>query len=380
VKILIVASWFPEAGSPFAGVFIAEQARALAVSHDVTVVSTTTLPQRATPVREATIKDGYSLIRLGVPARSLLHHLDYTRAIIREIRKTECDVVHAHVTLPAGFAAVLAARWTGCAVVITEHRGPFAALMETPRDRLKVRFALDRADEVIAVSGFLADQIRSYGIKRPITVVPNVVDTVRFSETPSKRQEGDPYKLLFAGILRDHNKNLPLLLRVMKRLAGTGKYQLTVVGDGEVRAECERLALELGISEQCRFLGALDPSRLKEEIACSDVFVLPSKAETFGIVAAEAISVGRPVVATRCGGPEDFITSEVGVVVENNDEQALAKGIEDTCRNLNNYDPRKLSEYARAKFGCETIVSRLMEIYRGTERRGATAPRAAMSI
>lgn len=380
MKILLVASWFPDAASPFAGVFIAEQARALAAHHDVTVVAPVALPLGTTPFRQQSEQDAYRLIRLGVPARNLLHHLDYARAIISEIRRAECDIVHAHVTLPAGFAAVLAARWTRRPVVITEHRGPFAALMESPRDRLKVRFALERADQVIAVSSFLADQIRQHGISRPITVVPNVVDTARFSSAPSRHKQGQPYKLLFAGILRDHNKNLPLLLHALKRLSMSGTYQLTVVGDGEVRSECELLSLALGIREQCRFLGALDPSRLSEELADCDVFVLPSRTETFGVVAAEALSVGRPVVATRCGGPEDFITNEVGALVAGDDADAMAMAIDHVCSNLSNYEPDVLSEYARQRFGFEKIASRLTEIYRSTRPGRTRVPSAAMLI
>ena len=380
MKILIVASWFPDVSSPFAGVFVAEQARALALTHEVTVVAPTTVPAGAPQSRELTEKDGYQLIRINVPARNLLHHLDYARAIVREVRAAKCDVVHAHVALPAGFAAVLAARWTRRPVVITEHRGPFSALMETPRDRIKVRFALERADEVIAVSRFLADQMNSHGIIRSIKVIPNVVDTARFASTASRRTPGAPLKLLFAGILRDHNKNLPLLLRAIQRLNQAGEYQLTIVGDGEVRAECEALARELGISEQCRFKGALEPEKLKDEIVACDVFVLPSKSETFGIVAAEALSVGRPVVSTRCGGPQDFITTETGVLVDTDDADGLAAGIQKVCANLSNYDSMQLSNYAREKFGFEAITRELTGVYKRVSASRVRAPRAAVSI
>ena len=352
MKILIVASWFPDAASPFSGIFIAEQARALAETHEVTVLSTTTLVAGSSPIREVTEQDGYRLVRVGVPARNLLHHIDYARAVVNEIRVSRCDVV----------------------------RGPFAALMETPRDRLKVRFALERADEVIAVSSFLAAQMHEQGITRSITVVPNVVDTSRFSVAPFERKSPDRYRLLFAGILRDDNKNLPLLLHAMKLLSAHGDYHLTVAGDGEIRLQCEQLALELGLSEQCRFLGAVAPERLRDVIAASDVLVLPSKAETFGIVAAEALSVGRPVVATRCGGPEDFVTDDVGVLVANDDSPALAEGIESVCVNLERFDPHRLAEYARSRFGNESIVSRLTEIYARTAGRNSGASRAAMLI
>lgn len=381
MKILIVASWFPDAESPFSGVFIAEQARALAIDHTVTVIAPSILRGGSSRRREVEERDGYRLVRVGLPARNVIHQLDYARAVVAEIRSSECDVVHAHVTLPAGFAAVLAGRWTRRPVVITEHRGPFAALMETPRDRFKVRFALERAEEVIAVSSSLAREMASHGINRAITVVPNVVDTSRFAPAASTHRTGEPFRLLFAGILRDHNKNLPLLLRALGRLLNDGRdYRLTVVGDGEVRGECEEMARTLGVSEQCEFRGALGPDDLSQEMRSADVFVVPSRSETFGIVAAEALCVGRPVIATRCGGPEDFITEEVGVLVPVEDEEALAAAIAEVCTRLEDLPAPRLSAYAQGKFGQKAVTSRLTEIYERVTQRGTQASRAALLI
>lgn len=364
MKILIVASWFPSAASPFGGIFIAEQARALARKHEVTVLAPENAPMGAARSRTVEARDGYRLVRVTLPARNLLHHLDYARAVVAEAKASEVDIIHAHVTLPAGFAAVLAGQWMRKPVVITEHRGPFSALMETPRDRFKVRYALERAAEVVAVSGALAGQIKGYGIDRPIRIVPNVIDSERFALKPSTRRSGDPYRLLFAGILRDENKNLPLLLRALSKLLHEGgDYRLTIVGDGEVRAECEDLARDLGVSERCIFRGALDASALVDEIAGCDLFVLPSRAETFGIVAAEALAVGRPVVATRCGGPEDFITPKTGRLTPVDDDEAMAEAIEDICQNLDRYRPEALSDYAHRRFGNEAVAGQLTELY-----------------
>lgn len=372
MKILIVASWFPSPESPFAGIFIAEQARALARRHEVVVVAPEILPARSERRREVEEIDGYICARVGIPARNLVHHLDYARAVVREARANRCDLIHAHVTLPAGFASVLAGKWTGLPVIITEHRGPFSALMETPRDRFKARYALERASEVIAVSSALAAQMKSYDIRREIRVVPNIVDTGRFRAAPSRRNPGDPYNLLFAGILRDENKNLPLLLRALARLLDTGNgYRLTVVGDGEVRAECEALARDLGVAENCRFRGALDPSALAAEMAACDLFVLPSRSETFGIVAAEAMAAGRPVVATRCGGPEDFVTDETGRLVPVDDEEAMAEAIADVSRRLDEFRPEAIAAYAERRFGQAAICEELEMIY--GEAAGASA-------
>jgi len=381
MRVLIVASWFPTAESPFSGIFIAEQARALAAEHEVTVVAPEVLPAGADASRNLETAEGYTVIRIGLPARSLVHHFDYARAVVGEIRSSRCDVVHAHVTLPAGFAAVLAGRWTRRPVVITEHRGPFSALMETPRDRFKVRFALKHADAVIAVSRALAGEMTAQGVGRHIEIVPNLVDVLRFRFSPTTRRPGEPYRLLFAGILRDHNKNLPVLLHALAKLSVNGDaHRLTIVGDGELRKECEQLASELGIAAKCRFLGAVSPDELAREMVNCDLFVLPSRAETFGIVAAEAMAVGRPVVATRCGGPEDILTPETGLLVPVDDPVALADAIARVCGNLDAYRPEEISEYAGRRFGHAAVTARLAEIYHGVMRPRTQARRAAVVL
>jgi glycosyltransferase involved in cell wall biosynthesis len=381
MKVLIVASWFPTAESPFSGIFIAEQARALAAEHEVTVVAPEVLAAGADASRNLETAEGYTVIRIGLPARSLVHHFDYARAVVGEIRSSRCDIVHAHVTLPAGFAAVLAGRWTRRPVVITEHRGPFSALMETPRDRFKVRFALKHADAVIAVSRALAGEMTAQGVGRHIEIVPNLVDVLRFRFSPATRRPGEPYRLLFAGILRDHNKNLPVLLHALAKLSvNSDAHRLTIIGDGELRKECEQLASELGIAAKCRFRGAVSPDELAGEMANCDLFVLPSRVETFGIVAAEAMAVGRPVVATRCGGPEDILTPKTGLLVPVDDPVALADAIARVCGNLDAYSPEEISEYAGRRFGHAAVTARLAEIYHGVMRPRTQARRAAVVL
>jgi glycosyltransferase involved in cell wall biosynthesis len=326
-------------------------------------------------------REGYTVIRIGLPARSLVHHLDYARAVVAEIRSSGCDVVHAHVTLPAGFAAVLAGRWTRRPVIITEHRGPFSALMETPRDRFKVRFALAHAGAVIAVSRALAGEMTAHGVRRHIEIVPNLVDVLRFRFSPATRRQGEPYRLLFAGILRDQNKNLPMLLEALAQLSADGdEYRLTIVGDGELRRECEQLAVDLGVAEKCRFLGAVSPDELAREMVDCDLFVLPSRAESFGIVAAEAMAVGRPVVATRCGGPEDIVTPATGALVPVDDPVALAETIARVCGNLDVYRPAEISEYAGRRFGHAAVTAQLAKIYHGVMEPRTQARRAAVVL
>jgi L-malate glycosyltransferase len=387
LKVLILAAWFPSKESPVSGIFIAEQARALARVHDVRVLVPRVLNRGEQRTRSVETQEGYTLVRLGLPPRNLVHQVEYSVAVAREAKQHGSQVIHAHVTLPAGFSAVVAGKFTGIPVVITEHRGPFSALLGNPRDRMKVGYALKHASAVIAVSSALAREMANQArVERRILVIPNLVDTAKFrpagdietrQSMPSMpSMESSPgFRLLFTGRIDDDNKNLSGLLRSMKILSNGGgtKYRLRVIGDGLTRQESEAFARHLGIESSCEFLGTLTPEEIAGELSRCDLFVLPSRAETFGVVAAEAMMVGRPVVATRCGGPEDFVTDETGVLVPVDDDQALADAIRKVCGNLSRYSPTRISAFAAERFGFDAVVSQLTDVYQKVTTQGKKA-------
>jgi len=369
LKVLIVTPWFPSGSSPFSGAFVAEQARALARIHDVRVLVPAVILDGAERYRKVSIVDGYAVVHAGVPARRLFHQIDYSTVIAREAKEHGSAVIHAHVTVPAGFSAVLAGRFSGVPVVITEHRGPFTALFSTPRDKTKIRFALNRASAVIAVSSTLASEMkRTAEITRDIRVIPNVVDTERFRPVVNSSNGGGTartFRLVFTGRVDDENKNLAALLRALKVLndQSASGYRLRVIGEQSADRRSEKVARDLGVDGSCDFLGPLGGDDLARELAASDVFVLPSRLETFGVVAAEALASGKPVVATRCGGPEDFVNDETGKLVAADDDLALATAISDVCRDLSAYSAAGLAAYAKAKFGFDAVVNQLTQVY-----------------
>jgi glycosyltransferase involved in cell wall biosynthesis len=305
------------------------------------------------------------VIRVGIPARNLLHHLDYARAVAREIKAGGFDLVHAHVTLPGGFAAVLAGMWTHRPVVITEHRSPFDAFMQTAKDRFKVRFALSRAAAVIPTNHGLEAKMRHYGIRRPLSIVRNNIDTKLFAFSPKPPRADDRYHLIFVGRLNDNQKNLPALLRALALLKQRNgeRYHLKIIGGGELQAEYEGMAREFGIYHLCEFAGARGKVEIARALAASDLFVLPSFHENCPSVVAEAQAVGRPVVVTICGGSEELISPQTGKAAPVDDHVALAEAITDICRNLDSYQPEAISAYAVSRFGDEAIVDQLTQIY-----------------
>jgi glycosyltransferase involved in cell wall biosynthesis len=365
MKILIVASWFPSKDSSVSGIFIAEQARALASTHKVTVLDLSIGAQGSQPHRSAESLGNHTVVHLTIPARRMVHSLDVARAIAAEAEAGKFDLIHAHVTLPAGFASVLAGMMSHRPVVITEHFAEFDAWMKSWRTSLKVRFSLSRAHAVIAVSESLARQMRSFRIRRPIQAIPNLIDSARFSLQRAPNGTDETFNLLFVGRLCE-DKNLSVLLRALRRLCDRNgrKYRLKIVGDGPLAESYLGLARDLHLGSACEFTRSFyEPDRIAREMAACHVLVLPSRKETFGVVVAEAMAVGRPVVATRCGGPEEILTEKTGILVPVDDASAFAEAIDEVCRRYGSFRPEVISDYAHRHFGSGPIVDRLTQIY-----------------
>ena len=112
-----------------------------------------------------------------------------------------------------------------------------------------------------------------------------------------------------------------------------------------------------------RFLGLLDRDKVRETMWKANAFVLPSYFETFGVVLIEAMATGLPVISTKCGGPEDFITSDVGYLVSPGDIEGLAKAMINLLDNYSSFDSIEISKIIRNKFSYEAVASSLSNIY-----------------
>jgi len=157
----------------------------------------------------------------------------------------------------------------------------------------------------------------------------------------------------------------------MKLLADRGReLKLVLVGESfyaSYRREYERLrqmAADLGLGARVEFAGKKLGAELVRYMQDSALLVLPSRRESLGTVLVEALACGTPVVATRCGGPEDIVNDQVGVLVPPEDPEALARGIEHLLERRASYDPNRLRAYALENFGVEAVARQLASLYR----------------
>ena len=122
------------------------------------------------------------------------------------------------------------------------------------------------------------------------------------------------------------------------------------------------MARRLGVGSRVRFLGQLSRVEVRDAMWRANAFVLASRLETFGVVLIEALATGLPVISTGCGGPEDIIVPEVGVLLAPGDEQGLADAMV-AVGSSERFKPEVLRAYAAQRFGYETVGRSLREIF-----------------
>lgn len=372
LKILFVTAWYPTKENPVSGIFIQEHAKAILLSGDeVVIIHSERSKFRLKRIYKIsdTMEEGIRTIRISYssllfrPVNFFLYVwgiLSHSRKLIETGFKPE--VIHAHI-FSAGVPAIILGKLWKIPVVITEHWHGFLQKKLKWTEKIMAKFCMKRARCILPVSRSLQRGIEAYGIKGRFRVTPNVVDTALFHPMNKEQKETDRKRILFVGSLNPI-KGLPFLFRALEKLQKEKvNWQLDLVGDGPARREYERMVEELRLSQKVIFHGMKSKQEVAEFMRKADLFVLPSLAETFGIAAAEALATGLPVLATRCGGPEDFVTDQVGMLVPPGSADALFEGLNHILSNLHRYSADRITPLAYGRFSPEQIGSAIHRIY-----------------
>jgi glycosyltransferase involved in cell wall biosynthesis len=269
------------------------------------------------------------------------------------------SLIHAHTAAFAGHAAVDVGKQYGIPVVITEHYS-FADRLITQYGR-RLLDVYERADLVLAVSHSLADRLRACGVTRPITVLGNVIDTEVFGAAPLPERVVPPYRLLCVASDRAV-KDVPVLIRALYYARRCLPVECEIIGNGDYDHAREWVCA-LGLDHAVRFMPAVSRPELARHMADAHLIVSSSRIETFGMSLAEALCVGRPVVATRSGGPEDILGPGDGVTVPIGDPAALGDAVVEVLMNPAEYDAATIARRAHQRFGTRDWVRRLLGLY-----------------
>jgi len=311
MRILLVSQMYPGPADPDLGVFVAGLERGL-------------------------IADGHDVVRAVIDHRggSRTKYLRLGADALRAAWRFRPDVIYAHFLAPAGALAALASLAGPAPLVVTAHGRDVRNIGAVPGALQATRAACRRARVVIAVSDYLRRELvaRLPELDGKVEVVDCGVDLARFRGRDAEEArraigwDGQGPRYLFVGTL-DARKN-PLRLAAAHERLGMG--QLALIGDGPLG---QRLAGRPGVS----LVGRVPHPRVAEWVAACDVLVQPSLVEPFGQAILEAMASERSVVATRIGGPPEFVPPDAGVLVDpysvDSIEDGLRRAAELPCPN-----------------------------------------------
>ena len=262
------------------------------------------------------------------------YELALASRLVDVVRFEKLDILHVHYAIPHASAAFMAKQILmtyGIYIpVVTTLHGTDITLVG--RDRTYqpvVTFSINKSDGVTAVSEHLRkDTFEFFEIENDIRVIPNFIDLTRFS-----LKAKDHFKKAIAPsgekiLIHTSNfrkvKRTQDVIRIFAKVIQKIPSKLLMVGDGEERSDCEQLCRDLGVGDNVRFLGKQDA--IEEILSVSDLFLMPSQSESFGLAALEAMACKVPVISSDAGGlPELNIEGETGFLRAVGDVDGMAE-------------------------------------------------------
>ncbi|QJE29015.1 glycosyltransferase family 4 protein [Parabacteroides distasonis] len=375
MKILFITRGYPSGKHMQLGNFEATQARALArCGHQVTIVSLNFLSVKFWDIlgERHRFIDGiyvYERYCLAIPSNTLMPRNIMNFFLKKMLDKVYNmlvgkigvpDIVHAHYLQISSFAILLKEKYN-LPLVCTEHWSKINADKISNSVLNLGKKTYPYVDEIIAVSSETSRSIERY-FNRKSTVIFNMVDNAFFEKEEINRFE-NVFTLIAIGEMNDYRKGFDVLLKAFSLLRKQTNARLLLVGRGKRMNHLKTLSENLNVGKDVCFLGEKSPLEIRRLISSSDALVLSSHIETFGVVLIEAMAQGKPVVATCCGGPEEFVKDDCGYLVKKNDIEDLYQGLFKIKQNINDFKSDVIREYCYNKFSEKTISLQILGIY-----------------
>lgn len=251
------------------------------------------------------------------------------------IQFEKLDILHVHYAIPHATSAYLAKQMVNrkqcqVPVITTLHGTDITLIGSDPTYKQVVDFSINQSDGVTAVSEYLKNETyRLFDINKEIKVIPNFIDLDRFKQSKKEHfkkaicPEGE--KIITHVSNFREVKRVPDVVEAFNHVLQNGvEAKLLMVGDGPDRPKAEQKCRELGMCNHVRFLGKQD--QVEEILSISDLFMIPSGSETFGLAALEAMSCSVPVISSNIGGlPEVNIDGETGYLCELGDVECMGR-------------------------------------------------------
>jgi L-malate glycosyltransferase len=381
MHILIIPSWYPDErkSNDVSGIFFKELAEAYAQQGHLVSVLAHLLPfplnprklkrfisrksfQSINSVKTYNVKflnwSGYRHIDESSTIRAAVY---WFRRYIKHNGYPE--IIHAHSTFNAGIIALKIKEKYNVAYHLTEHGSWFLKEISN-NDAIKAIDVFQNAEKYTAVGSVLLNKLIENFSLNAINgkVIPNILPH-RFLTKKTTSLYVD--KFIFLNIALDgSNKRRDLLIKSFNEaFIHNSNIELWIGGTVFENETIMNQAKELNIENKIKILGLLDRDQVHQAMADCNVFVLTSDIETFGIVLIEALSQGKPIISTDCGGPRDIVTNKNGLLVPTNNVNALAIAMKKMKDEYTNYEPETIRQECIEKYSPDVVIKQYLNQY-----------------
>jgi glycosyltransferase involved in cell wall biosynthesis len=379
-NVLFLTKWYPNPADSQLGIFVKKHAQAVALYTNVYLVYV---------FQDEAIKGTYDMriIQTGAfteitvaikPNNSVLksiingyRYLKANRLAFAEVRKRagKIDIVHAHVLLRSAVIAFIINILYNIPYIVTEHWTGYVSGKFQQQSLIKKwlsRKVLKKAKAVTTVSNSLQKSMEANGLNAHYYTVPNVVEAVTFDSNVLKINGlSNKIRILSVADLENEHKNISGAIKAIANIQQRFKnIEYHIIGDGSDKHLLNQLADSLQGSEKFIFFHGRQPNEYVYDFMQQvDFVVVNSNYETFSVVAAEALVNGKPVISTVCGGPEEFITSDFGILIEPNNQLMLEQALVTMLNTYKNYDAPTLRNYILNKLSYKVVGEQFCGIY-----------------
>ncbi len=332
------------------------------------------------PVRLEILNSSLHFHEVNVPDYPLFHYQPYELALssklVDTVKTYGIELMHVHYAIPHAYAAYMAKKMLQdqgiyIPIVTTLHGTDITLVGKHPNYKTAVTFSINHSDCVTSVSESLKqDTLEQFEVKKEIQVIPNFIDFSKHthhSEECERTLIASDNERIITHISNFRKvKRVKDVVNVFNRIQTQVNAKLIMVGDGPEKIDMVNYCQQLGIADRVKFLG--NTNQVYEVLCYSDLFILPSQSESFGLAALEAMMMRVPVISTNTGGlPEVNVEGYSGYLFEVGDIAGMAKTSIELLKDETRLNKMKDNAHQQAlKFDIHKVVAQYEAIYQQT--------------
>jgi L-malate glycosyltransferase len=376
MRVWLFPKWYPHPEDPQIGVFMQKHVHAISDHCSIVTLHVQGLAKKEN-VSDLKIRSSDNCIEIGsyylsdkTVFKKLVNALRYYKACRKGINKMQellpsPDILHSYIMLRTSIICFFLSRKMKTPYVISEQWSGYATGKFAAKNflyRALSRKLVRQASALTSVSKFLLEKMKAnHLINKKTEIIPNIIEQGKLTATKNKTVT----EILLVADLVDEIKNISAVIKAVAKISREfPSFILRIVGHGKDEILLKSLAEKEKILNRVVFFeGVKSNEQVYQYLSDCDFLVMNSRFETFSLICAEAMSCGKPVIATRCGGPQEFVTEKCGVLIEPDNDLALESAIMYMLKHYRDYDPNQIQHEVSDKFSRKTAGNKFYALY-----------------